>query len=274
MGKIKGTDLSAEVLIITPQVAKSLLKTAEKNRAINRSRILRYSQAMRLDEWTLAQPLMLDADGKLLDGQNRMHAVIHANRPIKFLVIKGFVRSEVFGRVDDTGPRRLKDWLNIQGEALPDVMAVVIQMAARHEKGIIPTSGGGSFRQTPIEGVDFLESHPKIRHSVVDAPGTVTLFAPRAMLCFAHYLFAQKSKSAADAFLIDLVNGDVGGDGDPLYYLRDRLKSNRYARNKFSRTEMLALIIKTWNADRSGKKVTGLRWRTDGPKPEAFPEVA
>lgn len=275
MAIIKGSKLSSSIKTINPQVAMALLKTGDRNRSLKRFWILRLAQAMKLGEWELAQPLMIDWDGNLLDGQHRMHAVIHAKLPIDFVVLSGYERGKVFCRVDDISPRRLKDWLYMQGEPLPDVLAAVIPMVARHERGMIPTSNmSAGFRMTPVEGVDFLGAHPKIRASVVDAPGTVCLLAPRSLLSFAHYLFAEKSKSGADSFLIDLVNGDVGGEGDPLYYLRDRLKSNRVARQKFSRTEMLALIIKTWNADRAGKKVSGLRWRTQGPKPEAFPEVA
>lgn len=273
MGNIKGSVLTARIKKINPQVAKEMLSTCRRNRRVSMSRVLRLAQAMKLDEWVVAQPIMVNCDGTLIDGQHRMHAVVHCGQPIEFLVIAGYDRESTFARIDDVQTRRLRDWFQIQGEPLPEVMAAVVHLAARDETGRIPTSSGGDFRLTGPEGVAFLESHSKIRNSVVDAPATVNRLVPRSLLSFAHYKFAEKDKVLADSFMIDLITGELEGDGDPIYYLRERLKSNRHSKTRFSRTEMLALIFKAWNAVRHDRMISGLAWRTGGDKPEAFPEV-
>lgn len=267
-----GISLDASILQITPQVAKEMLSTSFRNRPPQKARIRRYVQAMRNGEWIIAQPIMMNCDGSLVDGQHRLRAVCVFGKPIEFLVVKGFDRDGTFGKVDDVGPRRLKDWLHVQGENMPEILAGVIGMAAKDEAGLIPTTASATFQLTPIEGCEFLKAHPKLRESVA-APGTVNLLVSRTMACFCHYKFAQLDKVVADSFFIELVMGDVGSDFDPMLLLRERLKSDQLAKAKLSRTERLALIFKAWNAIRTGNWPRVLRWRSTGDRPEAFPEV-
>jgi hypothetical protein len=272
MGNIKGSELTASIKTINPQVARTMLATCKRNRRVSMCRVKRLSQSRRRGEWVIAQPIMVNCDGTLIDGQHRLRMVIHTGLPTDFLVISGFDREGTFAKLDDTGARRLKDWLEIRGEPLPEILAGVINMAARDEAGLMPT-GSGSFILTGPEGLDFLESHPKIRESVVEAPGTVNRLAPRTMLCFSHYKFAAKDNVLANSFFVDLVTGDKEAEGDPIYLLREKLKANRIAKTKLPRSEMLALIIKAWNAVRGGQTLKQLKWTSTGPKAEAFPEV-
>jgi hypothetical protein len=269
---ITGTKFDTDIKLINPQVAKQMLSTSFTNRKPQKARIKRYAQAMKNDEWIIAQPLMMNCDGSLIDGQHRLRAVCLSGLSIYFMVIKGFERDHTFGKIDDVGPRRLKDWLHVQGENLPDVLAVVIHMAAMDQTGRIPTGSPASFQFTPIEGVDFLKRYPLLRESV-NAPGTTNQLAPRGMCCFAHYKFAALDKVLADSFFVDLIIGEKEGEGDPIYLLRERLKSNRLAKQKLTKNERLALIFKTWNAVRAGKTLNNLRWRSTGPMAEKFPEV-
>ncbi len=89
-----GMILKVSTKIITPQVAKILLRGCRKNRNPSKRRIGRYAQGMKLKEWVIAQPILLDTEDNLLDGQHRMHAVIESNTPVEFLVVAGFERSE------------------------------------------------------------------------------------------------------------------------------------------------------------------------------------
>lgn len=281
MGNVKGSaTLNALIKTINPQLAKEILRKASKNRWLSPLRIARYAQAMIRGEWVIAQPLLFDEDGRLIDGQTRLKAVIEANRPIDFLVVEGYERDAVFGVLDDVGPRKLQHWLQVQGEACPEVLATVVMLTARDEAGRIPTTTGAGFILTPIEGVEFLDLHPKIRTSVNKGPGTANTLASKAICCFAHYKFAQINKAEADSFFKDLVTGHDEGGEDPIWLLRQRLEANRKAENKLklSRTDLLALIFKAWNAQRtidSGgdpKLGAGLRWTKTGPRAEDFPE--
>lgn len=268
--KTAGT-LDVSCKMVTSQVAKDWLGGCRKNRSPSKSRIKRYRHAMDKGEWRVSQPLLFDLDDKLLDGQHRLHAVVLHGKPIEFIVIRGYDRAEVFGIVDDVAKRTLAHWLHIKGVELPIVAAGVVGMCARDLHGRIPTSAGG-FIFTPIEGVDFYFDNPKIADSVT-APGTVNTYISRTMCCFCHWKFSQLDSAAADVFFVDLQLGELEGEFDPIYLLRERMKSDRVSKGSINRTETLALIYKAWNAIRTGLKIRQLKWTSDGPRSEDFPEV-
>jgi hypothetical protein len=207
----------------------------------------------------------------MIDGQHRCHAVIRSGKPIEFLIITGFDRENTFGKVDDIKARKLNDWLSIEGEANPDVLAAVIGFAYRDSMKGSPYRRDGIFL-TPTEGMKFLSDHPELRDSVTKAPATVNRYASRSMCAFLHWKFAKKDKMLANEFFIDLVTGELEGEGDPIYLLRERMKSDRRATRKMKPMEKMGLFIKAWNAVRTDSKLpppAGLRYM----KSEKFPVV-
>ena len=117
----EGGALDVSIKKINPQVAKGLLSTAFRNRKLQNARIKRYAKAMKKGEWTIAQPIMIDADGKLIDGQHRLQAVVLYGGTIDFLVIAGYKSGITFAKVDDVAIRTLRDWFHMQGENMPEV---------------------------------------------------------------------------------------------------------------------------------------------------------
>ena len=80
--------MKAEVMTITPELAKEYLIHNESNRALRRSRVLQYAHDMKEGKWNLTgQGITFGRDGNLLDGQHRLHAVVFANVPVDFLVV-------------------------------------------------------------------------------------------------------------------------------------------------------------------------------------------
>jgi hypothetical protein len=270
---IKGSDgLKGHVIIITPQLAKEILKHRKiRNRGTSTLHIHRLATAMKNGEWVIADPILVNCDGSLIDGQHRLKAVIQANLPIGFLVIEGYDPESTFGRIGASIPRRLADWLFISGEARPDVMARVVRMAWLASVGCNPfATGSGRRVLTGPMGMVFLDDHPYLRESVTAAPGSVNRLLPQSMCAYLHSVFAQLDKTLADVFFVDLVMRDEDvSEGDPIYILRERLKSNRNARDKFPKPLMAALVIKAWNAVRTGESVIRLQWQPG--KGEPFP---
>ena len=276
MAKLKlndGGTLDVSIKTINPRVAKAMLKTGTfGRRRLQKARTKRYAHAMKMLEWVVGQPILLDPNGELIDGQHRLQAVILFGGPVEFLVIRGFDHAEIYGKVDDVGVRRLKDWFHEKGENNPEILSVVVNMAAMDEAGRVPTGSQVGRHFTPIEGCEFLNRHPKIRDSI-GAPGTTAGPVARGMATFAHYKFAQKDRALADSFFVDLIIGDKEGERDPIYLLREKLKSDHQAKTHMTRTECLALVYKTWNSLRTGARPRTLRWRSTGPSAEKFPEV-
>lgn len=81
--------VTSSVELITPETARQMLLTQRQNRRINEARITEYAARMKRGEWIPAQTISFDWDGCLIDGQHRLKAVIRANMPIEFCVLRG-----------------------------------------------------------------------------------------------------------------------------------------------------------------------------------------
>jgi hypothetical protein len=275
---IKGAEnLRGEVRHITPSVAREFLKTNKKNRRVVASRIERLATAMRNGEWVISQPLMFNCDGTLIDGQHRCHAIVESGVTVPMLILHGFDSEETFAKLDDVAARSLAHWLTIRGEARPDLLAAVIRMHHANERGRNPfvQGGGRGITLTGPMGLDLLDATPDIRKSVTEGPGIINTYLPPRICAYLHFRFAQSDKTLANRFFVDLVSGDYQGDGDPIYLLRERLRSNRNAREKLSAVELAALTIKAWNAYRRDAPLKNLKWQRGGEErsPESFPKI-
>ena len=77
---------------ITPAVAEAMLKTSEAlgaiNRKLNNRHVELYANEIRSNRWKLnGDAIRLDADGRILDGQHRLHACVLAGIPFQTIVI-------------------------------------------------------------------------------------------------------------------------------------------------------------------------------------------
>ena len=103
--------------MITPVLAqKYLSQNASENRAKKMVHIDRYARDMRAGQWMIThQGIAFDKDGVLLDGQQRLNAVIKSGVPVPMLVIRGLDHNVI--RVMDQGvSRTLNDAMKMDKE--------------------------------------------------------------------------------------------------------------------------------------------------------------
>lgn len=107
---IPGSDnWQTAVLTVDPETATSLLEGNHGNRRLNPGSVARYAAAMRKGDWkTSPEPLIFAPNGRLLNGQTRLHAIKATGLPQKFLCVFG-VAEEVFSVLDRGRPRTLAD---------------------------------------------------------------------------------------------------------------------------------------------------------------------
>ena len=90
---------------ITPEQAQEYLKfNTENYRSISKDRVISYAGDMANGKWQFnGEAIKFDENGKLIDGQHRLHAIVRANVPVDMLVIRG-VKENV--NIYDIGSRR------------------------------------------------------------------------------------------------------------------------------------------------------------------------
>lgn len=110
---------------ITPEWAARILETRNpSNRKFKPGKISQYASDMRAGRWGLThQGIAFDVNGDLLDGQNRLAAIVESKVPVKMLVTSGMPRTlksnghniSVFSLLDGGAGRRASDALYING---------------------------------------------------------------------------------------------------------------------------------------------------------------
>lgn len=107
--------LNTSIINVTPATARAWLKKNTINRNLRDEVVSKYATDMKNGNWeTTHQGIGFYDDGSLADGQHRLHAVVRADVPVKFVVTHGIPRHA--GQViDQNAPRLTHDAIRIGG---------------------------------------------------------------------------------------------------------------------------------------------------------------
>jgi hypothetical protein len=80
--------VSAQIVEVTPAIAQEWLKGNCKNRPLNEAKVAFFAEKMRCGQWQLKGgfPVKRLENGRLLNGQHRLNAVIRAGCPVQLKV--------------------------------------------------------------------------------------------------------------------------------------------------------------------------------------------
>lgn len=270
---------------ITPhQAAQWLEANLEEghNRNLRRERAEAFARDMESGNWRdNGETIKFDWNGRLVDGQHRLAALVRAGIPHRFLVVRG-VDPDSIHTIDMGVARRYSDVLRMNG--VPNGL----QMAAMERrlylwkrKGIKVARGGAAKAPTSTELLEFREGyHQLLGLALSRGQDLRKKFARVSPATFgaAYILFVEKDAAMADAFFDMLLSGVGFGDDrrHPVLVLRERLAdgSRQFEAKRTNEDEKLALMIRAWNHFRSGTPVSTL-YITVGSKPltdETMPE--
>lgn len=261
--------MSTQIEIIDADKALMLLRGNTRNRPLNEQNVALFAQQMKDGRWQFnGDTICLSSDGTIIDGQNRLHAVVRSGVPLKAIVVRDLPFS-VFDTKDIGRRRTHGDTLAILGHKNTHSLAATLALIERYMTGRVTTN---SARFSNHEIADLARKYPDAAYSVTRCATTRKL-APQRVLMACHYLFSRLDKNAADKFVDDLISGRNLEQSDPVFILRERLMNNALSKAKLNAEYIMALIIKAWNFRRSGANVSCLRYRQEGDNPEEFPIV-
>lgn len=264
-----------EWVVVTPLMAIDMLASNTHNRNLKAKRH-EYAEDMRSGDWhpEICDPIRFATDGTLLDGQNRLHAVIEAEMSIPFLVVRGVpVETQV---VMDSGvPRRFADAMKLQGEDHHQTLAAVVRLAWEWDHGITHLTKG---RATNSQLSRFLDENPELRDYSTQRSRTVgeACHLPASIVGCLWWVFDRIDEEDAEFFFERLASDTDHSKSEPIHELRRTLHNAaegvRSARGQRDRVWMMAVTVKAWNAYRAGETVGLYRWKPGGKNPERFPE--
>jgi hypothetical protein len=110
------TSVRVEKHEITPEKALRWLETNDNNRPVSPKRVQQLAKDMIDGVFAVThQGIAFDSDGRLIDGQHRLWAVVESGVTISMFVCFGLDRSAVVHYIDDGRPRSMTDKLGYGG---------------------------------------------------------------------------------------------------------------------------------------------------------------
>lgn len=262
---------------ITPEMASEILATKNvKNRALKKGFIKTLAANMVEGRFNLqGDPIKFDADGTLLDGQNRLAAVEAAGVPVLFIVIRG-IDNKAQVTMDSGSKRTAADNLRIAGHGRDStVLAAAVRGIYLYEKsGRQPTNLGSSVANN--DSNDFLERNRRIESGLdtIKALSKVNGLKAKANAATIWWAISEVGGEKADEFFEALITGANLEADSPILMLRntlDRLGSAKNG-NRSQSVVPVAITFKAWNAWLEGKTPSRLWLRETGKRREAFPQ--
>lgn len=263
----EGADPQVGVRVrISPAVATEWLETRGDNRKVMQSVVDTYARDMKEERWLFnGAPIQFDEEGKLLNGQHRLWAVIESGCTIEAIIQWGIPRAAQ-ATIDAGAKWQSKDILYMMGEKNTALLQATLKWIYRDETGRILSAGGVSNSKT----LEILERHPNVRRSVDFMSSLKPPLYP-SVSAFLHYKISAADPEKADIFFKRLTDGVELSETNPVYRLRERLGWG--GKERIQQVDAMALAIIAWNAYRAGRSIQALIWRKNGPAASPFPTI-
>lgn len=269
-------NLEFSFVTITPEMAASWLERNDINRPLRPDRVTQIAQAIRRGEWKVnGDTIKINPDGQILDGQHRLWAIVESGLSVMSAVVIG-LDTGAQHTVDIGARRNLSDALRLHGETNTNNLAAALNLFHLWRLGDSVMRSPHASRLTPAQAFAILEvDGPRIRDalqraSTVRSAMNKTLTSSIITCCLLR--FGEIDAEDAVTFWERVGDGTGMKKNDPCYMLRESCTKNSKRRNKYPTLMMFALVIKAWNAFRSGREIQTLAWKMGGSRPEPFPE--
>jgi hypothetical protein len=265
--------MKTEVRTITPELAKEILKRNAFNRKLTESHVRALSKEMRENRWVFdGQPIRFNGDGRLLDGQHRLNAIIDSGTTQDFLVVHG-IKAEAFKVMDTGRNRNASDVFGLAGIDYASHIAAATKIVYTYNETQRNTTKGTYSKVSSNELLSYYNQNPRISDCLLSIVPLYKEFGKvlsKSYLTGYMYLCSQKSVTDAEDFFRKLCTGLDLSIESPIYILRKRMIRNAASKEKLSFVEKNALLIKAWNHYRAGSKLKTLRWDRER---EEFPKI-
>lgn len=251
-------------MVVTPEQALEWLTHNDNNRSISKKHVALLAGMMSRNEYHfVGDPIRFDVDGRLLDGQHRLNAIIESETSHKMIVVSGLTPdSQVYM---DAGRKRSPG----------DQMTVALgirngNQAAAIVRNYIMWRDGVFLSNTRTVGIPEIVNWAEANEDLlVDATTRARRIAsvkvPTSVaVSGAVYLAAHKvNPEDAETFWDRLADGVDLEANNPILTLRNGI-IRRAKRDRWTRVEEWAYYVRAWNTWRKGGTLERLQgWRDE-----------
>lgn len=247
------TGISAEIVTITPALAKEWLRANTHNRPVREARVNGYARMMTAGQWHLnGEAIKRAVDGTILDGQHRLLAIVKSGATITTLVVQG-LPSEAQDTMDGGAKRSAGDVFSLRGEQNAAILGSVARKVWMWEQG----DRRFSAKEAPTvpELYALVDKYPGLRRSADIAVRVYSNFRyiPPSVVGCAHHLCSRIDADEAAWFYESLGTGAELPLRHPVLTLRKRVMTDKDNKKVVTDGLHLAQVLTAWNALRRGK---------------------
>ena len=261
--------MKTEIKYIGPDEAKEILsRNTENNRNLSINSVQTLARAMSNGEWKLnGETIIIDSDGKLINGQHRMSAVIESGQTVPFLICYG-VDPSSFTSIDCGRTRTAGDIFSSAGISNANAAASICNGVLNYRHSISLNGGKGgswntSIRFTKEELVKEYRKHEcEYSFAVHNSKMCKEICKPSiaGIMAALALIEAGKDKEKVNEFWRPVVTGEMLTSKDPRYVIRERfikIKSNQNVRP--TQYALMLTALKCWNKYIEGEDMVVLR---------------
>lgn len=273
---MKKSNVKIDKVLVTPSQASIWLLKNVANRPLNEKQVKFFSRQIEKGRWELTTDAIgFDGEGKLINGQHRLTAIVKTGKAQDLLVGTGF-SAEAFNVIDTGKMRNAGDILGVNGIGAGVPKSAIIRFVMGLSKGYIPGSmarkgGSNDIRLSNQDILEYAEKHKtKLEDAYEVSVKTTKEFKGLSGRYVAglYWLFSSINRDEALLFFHYLGTGITLRADDPVYVLRKRLMVEMINKKKSPDVDKLAWTVLAWNHTRAKKKVTKLVWNGEEfPRP-------
>jgi hypothetical protein len=266
-------DPRVEWIDITPELAAEYLRRNTLNRPKKPQKIALYTADMKAGAWPVTgATIQFGRSGRLLDGQNRLQAIVDSGVSVRMLVVFD-IDDDTFDVIDSGARRTASDILVIEG--WEGWVAATGATAARVAMNLAAGNQPYSQSFSPQSVRRFVTEHPDLMNSVefmAELPRRPAPL-PHSACASLHFYMAQLDAPLADELMTQLFRGDGMSASDLVLRLRNALLG-RVQQGMTGNTDVvngLAAVVRAWNARRRGSTIAHIT--NAFRREEAFPAI-
>jgi hypothetical protein len=228
-----------------------------RNRRVSLDTVLKYSRDMSNDNWPwTGEPIQIDPDGYVRNGQHRLLAIVHSGTTQDFLVVRDVDPSAQL--VIDVGRGRTTgNQLSLTDVGSAHHIAAIANVLLRWRAGRMLNT----YQTSVMEVSQLVSAEPTITEAlaVTYRVRRTVAKAPQSLLGATYVQAGHVDVNARNLFFELLASGADLEINDPILTLRNKMQHQVAAQVRFRRAGQLWQLVHTWNQWREGKKIQLLR---------------
>lgn len=254
----------ASFVVVGPDLAARWLGKNKANRNLREKGTGRYARDMSAGNWLFTgETIKFDWNGRLLDGQHRLTAIVETGESVLMLVVRN-IDPEAQDVMDSGMRRSPADMLKMHSVEHPTMVSAVTRLALTWQAGLIKTAESAAMVQpSHAEIREMAETDPFIGWASSTANGFRAIDAKPSAVGFALWLGGPVDSESIRHFLADVNEMRTAGAGDPRHTLLRRLQMAKQRNEKWSAVTEAYFIIRAWGYHRAGSPLKTIK--TGGP---------